>query len=66
MEEWIDYLICHVFQLNDGEEKKDAENGEKDDITYADLDKDALSSAPRKSSLTVEDEKTQYAEIKPQ
>ena len=28
--------------MHDGEEKKDPENGEKDDITYADLDKNAL------------------------
>ena len=31
-------------QLNDGDEKKDLEGGEKDDITYADLDDNALSS----------------------
>lgn len=30
--------------MNDGDEKKDLEGGEKDDITYADLDDNALSS----------------------
>ena len=85
--------------MNDGDEKKDLEGGEKDDITYADLDDNALSSGikhivtnqsipiicnnirniivtikhlyviifagNRKSSLTVENEQTEYAEIKP-
>jgi len=53
------------MKLNDGDEKKDLEGGEKDDITYADLDDNALSSGNRKSSLTVENEQTEYAEIKP-
>lgn len=57
------FYLCEL-QLHDGEEKKDPENGEKDDITYADLDKNALT-GNRKSSLTVENEKTEYAEIKP-
>ena len=30
--------------MNDGDEKKDLEGGEKDDITYADLDDNAPSS----------------------
>ena len=33
-----------MSQLHDGDEKKDPENGEKDDITYADLDSNALTS----------------------
>ena len=33
-----------MTQLHDGDEKKDPENGEKDDITYADLDSNALTS----------------------
>jgi len=53
------------MKLNDGDEKKDLEGGEKDDITYADLDDNALSSGNRTSSLSIEDEKTEYAEIKP-
>jgi len=53
------------MKLNDGDEKKDSEGGEKDDITYADLDDNALSSGNRTSSLSIEDEKTEYAEIKP-
>jgi len=53
------------MKLNDGDEKKDSEGGEKDDITYADLDDNALSSGNRSSSLSIEDEKTEYAEIKP-
>jgi len=32
---------------------------------YADLDDNVLSAGNRKSSLTIEDEKTEYAEIKP-
>ena len=39
------------LQLNDGEEKKDSEGGEKDDITYADLDDNALSSGKSRHQL---------------
>jgi mRNA deadenylase 3'-5' endonuclease subunit Ccr4 len=49
------------MKLHDNEEKKDAEN---DNVVYADIDKSALDSGTRKE--TVESEKTEYAEIKPQ
>merc|ERR1739838_547412 len=49
------------MKLHENEEKKD---GETDSIVYADLDKSALGTGTRRES--VEDEKTEYAEIKPQ
>jgi len=56
-------------KLQDSEEKKegDEEEGEKkdDSIVYADLDKSAMSEGNR-PSVTVENETTEYAEIKPQ
>jgi len=48
-------------KLKDSEEKDLEKN--KDDIVYADLDKTALSDG--NTTVTVEDEKTEYAEIKP-
>jgi len=56
-------------KLQESEEKKegDEEEGEKkdDSIVYADLDKSAMSEGTR-PSVTVENEMTEYAEIKPQ
>jgi len=49
------------MKLHENEEKKDGEN---DTIVYADLDKSALGSGTRRES--VENEKTEYAEIRPQ
>merc|ERR1712037_388307 len=49
------------MKLHENEEKKD---GETDSIVYADLDKSALGTGTRRESM--EDEKTEYAEIKPQ
>eukprot|EP00092_Neocalanus_flemingeri_P030364 GFUD01032962.1.p1 GENE.GFUD01032962.1~~GFUD01032962.1.p1 ORF type:complete len:532 (-),score=132.75 GFUD01032962.1:652-2247(-) len=55
--------------LQESEEKKegDEEEGDKkdDSIVYADLDKSAMSEGTR-PSVTVENELTEYAEIKPQ
>jgi len=55
--------------LQESEEKKegDDEEGEKkdDSIVYADLDKSAMSEGTR-PSVTVENELSEYAEIKPQ
>jgi len=55
--------------LQESEEKKegDEEEGEKkdDSIVYADLDKSAMSEGTR-PSVTVENELSEYAEIKPQ
>jgi len=56
-------------KLQESEEKKegDEEEGEKkdDSIVYADLDKSAMSEGTR-PSVTVENELSEYAEIKPQ
>jgi len=56
-------------KLQESEEKKDSdeEDSEKkdDSIVYADLDKSAMSEGTR-PSVTVENEMTEYAEIKPQ
>ena len=41
---FINVKHFYMSQLHDGDEKKDPENGEKDDITYADLDSNALTS----------------------
>merc|ERR1712018_761823 len=49
------------MKLHENEEKKD---GEIDTIVYADLDKSALGTGTRRDS--VENEKTEYAEIRPQ
>merc|ERR1712079_608874 len=49
------------MKLHENEEKKDGEN---DTIVYADLDKSALGSGTRRESM--ENEKTEYAEIRPQ
>jgi len=49
------------MKLHENEEKKDGEN---DTIVYADLDKSALGTGTRRES--VENEKTEYAEIRPQ
>jgi len=49
------------MKLHENEEKKDGEN---DTIVYADLDKSALGTGTRRDS--VENEKTEYAEIRPQ
>merc|ERR1712001_139702 len=49
------------MKLHENGEKKDGEN---DTIVYADLDKSALGSGTRRES--VENEKTEYAEIRPQ
>lgn len=51
-------------ELNQEEEKAEtAEAEKKDDIVYADLDKSAMSEG--NATLSVENEKTEYAEIKP-
>jgi len=60
----------YIFsQLQESEEKKEGEeeDGEKKDdtIVYADLDKSAMSEGTR-PSVTVENELSEYAEIKPQ
>merc|ERR550534_1500726 len=56
-------------KLQESEEKKEGEDedGEKKDdtIVYADLDKSAMSEGTR-PSVTVENELSEYAEIKPQ
>jgi len=55
-------------KLQENEEKKDGEDSEEkkeDSIVYADLDKSAMT-ADSKPSITVENEKTEYADIKPQ
>merc|ERR1711879_712 len=49
------------MKLHENEEKKDGDN---DTIVYADLDKSALGTGSRRES--VENEKTEYAEIRPQ
>lgn len=49
------------MKLHENEEKKDGEN---DNVVYADLDKSALGSGTRRES--VENEKTEYAEVRPQ
>jgi len=49
-------------ELKEGEERKEGEaEDNKDDIVYADLDKSALSDGG--ATVTVENEKTEYAEI---
>jgi len=50
--------------LAEGEEKKDeaSELDNKDDIVYADLDKSAMTEG--NATISVENEKTEYAEIK--
>jgi len=64
-------ILSHdIFsQLQESEEKKEGEDeeGEKKDdtIVYADLDKSAMSEGTR-PSVTVENELSEYAEIKPQ
>lgn len=56
-------------KLQEGEEKKDEDDDsadKKDDsIVYADLDKSAMSEGKR-PSVTIENEKSEYAEISPQ
>jgi len=60
-----------MMQLQESEEeKKEEEGGEaaekKDDsIVYADLDKSAMSEGKR-PSVSIENEKSEYAEITPQ
>jgi len=50
-------------ELKEGEEKKDdIESKDKDDIVYADLDKSAMTEG--NATISVENEKTEYAEIK--
>jgi len=57
------------IQLQESEEKKeggeDAAEKKDDSIVYADLDKSAMSEGKR-PSITVENEKSEYAEITPQ
>jgi len=49
-------------ELKEGEERKEGETEDnKDDIVYADLDKSAMSDGG--ATVTVENEKTEYAEI---
>lgn len=56
-------------ELQESEEKKDgaedAAEKKDDSIVYADLDKSAMSEGKR-PSITVENEKSEYAEISPQ
>jgi len=61
-------MKIYFIQLQENEEKKDGEETEEkkeDSIVYADLDKSAMT-ADSKPSITVENEKTEYADIKPQ
>lgn len=48
-------------ELQEGKENGVETDERKDDITYADLDKSAMTSA----TVAVENEKTTYADIKP-
>jgi len=58
-----------MMQLQESEEEKkeEGEAAEKkdDSIVYADLDKSAMSEGKR-SSVSIENEKSEYAEITPQ
>jgi len=59
-------IIMTLPQLQESEdEKKDGAEKKDDSIVYADLDKSAMSEGKR-PSVSVENEKSEYAEIAPQ